>query len=56
MKEYSLIYFIKGDYDLRIKDFYTLEDVKRFIEYNYDKIKVFRFISNKGEFIKTYHE
>ena len=56
MKKYTLYYFMKGDDNIRIKDFYSWEYMAKFIEDYYDKIKIFKYSTDNYESSETYYE
>ena len=56
MKNYSLYYFIKGNDNICIKNFYSWEYMVKFIEDYYDRIEIFKYSTDNYESSETYHE
>ena len=56
MKKYTLYYFMKGNVDMCIKDFYSWEYMSKFIEDYYDKIETVKYSTDNYESSETYHE
>lgn len=55
-KMYSLYYFMKGDDNMRVKDFCSWEYMAKFIEDYYDKIKTVKYSTDNYESSETYYE